>query len=151
MQKDLDDPYLVTMRATEADVDPADAPDAPDAGSSGMGRDFDVSYELMVRNPISALICFAVFAFLLNEKGSYYFDHGGALIFAMLSMFWLLLISLIQLVAIPHALWMMYKNGCLRSWRHWLVVFCGIAVLALGIFVSARFGILKALARSLLS
>lgn len=148
MQKDLDDPYLVTMRATEADLDPADA---PDAGSHGMGRDFDASYDLMVRKPKYALICYLILLLLARENSPLYFDLGLAGMFAVLSTLWLLLIALFQLVAVPHALWWMFKYGCLRSWRHWLVVFCGIAVLALGIFVSARFGILKALARSLLS
>lgn len=147
MQKDLDDPYLVTMRATEADVDPADA---PDAGSHGMGRDFDDAYSLMVRYPKYVLICFAVLLLLAKKKGPFYFDHGLVGVFAVLSIFSMFFTALFQLVAIPHALWMMFNNGCLRSWQHWLVIFCGTAVFALGVFVSVRFGILKALARSLL-
>jgi hypothetical protein len=145
MQKDSDDPYLVTMQPAVPDMGPSDA------GPSGVRRDFDASYDLMVRKPKYALICYLTLLLLARENGPLYFDLGLAGMFAVLSTVYLFFASLIQLVATPHALWLMFKNGWLRSWRHWLVVFCGIAVFALGVFVSARFGLLKSLARDLLS
>ncbi|MCU0755256.1 MAG: hypothetical protein MUE46_09055 [Xanthomonadales bacterium] len=148
MQKDLDDPYLVTTRATEADVDDTDP---SDAGSSGMGRDFDKTYCLMVRHPKFVLIwLLMILMSIILEYNSIRFDHGMIGLVAILTILYFLLIAFLQLVAIPHAMWMMYKNGWLQSWRHCLVVFCGVAVLALGIFVNARLGILQALPRALL-
>lgn len=109
-----------------------------------MGRDFDDAYSSMVRQPKYALICFSVLLLLTKRNAPLHFDHVLVGMLFTLSMLSFLLIALFQIMAVPHALWVMFKKGRLRSWRHWLVVFCGIAVLALGVFV------LKSLANDLL-